>query len=90
MVILATEPPFLAFFDPGVPRKQPGCLELGPQFRVELQQGAGNAHFHGARLRRHSAAGDICHDVECAFHLHKREGLPRGDALRISDKVMIK
>ena len=65
---------FFPFFHTRVTGEEPGLLENGAQFGVELEQRSGKAVADRAGLAGDAAAGDGADDVELAFALGEGRG----------------
>src|SRR6478609_2260838 len=66
----------LALFFAGVTGEVTGLLQGDAELGIELQQRAGDAMGHGARLAADAATGDIHKDVELVLRVRSDE---RGD-----------
>src|SRR5512136_1091717 len=66
---------FLALLHAGVPREEAGLLQSGPEFRVELAQGPGDAVLERVSLTGNAAAADVDVEIELAHLVGDSQGL---------------
>src|SRR5262245_23331629 len=82
-------PVLLPLLHPWVAREHPRSLELGPELRVELEEGPGNPVAHGPRLPRQPAAAHVHLDVDLRGRPGKLERLRHDEPQRLARKVVL-
>src|SRR5262249_23133454 len=82
-------PVLLSLLHPRVAREHPRPLQLGPELRVELEQGPRDTVTPRARLTRQSAASDVHLHVELGRRARELEWLCHDEPEGLPGKVVL-